>query len=205
MPIQIYQTDIVELRTGSVRFTMKGAFLEVALSTLVSRGELTAELQSYASVYREALISNSPIYEILCYYRIVESIHARRKRLSREAKSRGETLSFTVEQYPLNPEALKRFLDELFIIKPVEWNDFVLGSLLLPEIVGKDFTVIDETYLNPLRDRVAHTILTPKLPELRADDALHVEEINKWVPVTKCIARRLLMNDFPSQLSHAQS
>jgi SEC-C motif len=201
VPIQIYQTDIVELRTQSIRFTIRTAFLEASFGAPLSRGELTSELQSYASVYREALISNSPIYEFICYYRIVESIHARRKRLSREAKSRSESLSFPVEHYPASPETLKQFLDEIFVIKPTTWNDLIVGSLLLPEVVGKEFTVIDESYLKPLRNRAAHTILNPSLPELRADDAIHVEEINRWLPVTKCIARRLLITEFPSQLS----
>jgi hypothetical protein len=199
VPIEIYQTDIAELRTGSIRFTAKNAFLEASFGADLTRGEIPRELHSYASVYREALLSNSPIYEFICYYRIVESIHARRKRLSREARSRGDSLCFAVEHYPLDAEALKKFLDDIFIIKPPQWHDFVLRSLLLPEIVGKEFTLIDERYLKPLRDRVAHTILRPNLPELRADDALHVEEINRWVAVTKCIARRLLINDFPSQ------
>jgi hypothetical protein len=205
VPIEIYQTDIVELRTGSIRFTAKNAFLEASFGADLTRGELPRELQSYASVYREALLSNSPIYEFICYYRVVESIHGRRKRLSREAKSRGESLSFTAERYPASPEALRRLLDEIFLIKPPTWNDIIVGSLLLPEIAGKEFTLIDERYLNPLRDRVAHAILKPNLPELRADDALHLEEVNKWLPVTKCMARRLLINEFPSQLSGSES
>jgi hypothetical protein len=200
VPIEIYQTDIVELQTGSTRFTAKNAFLEASFGADLFRGQIPPELQSYASVYREALLSNSPIYEFICYYRIVESIHGRRKRLSREAKSRGESLSFTAERYPATPETLRQMLDGIFPIKPPTWNDIIVGSLLLPEIVDKEFTLIDERYLNPLRDRVAHTILKPNLPELRADDALHVEEINRWVPVTKCIVRRLLINEFPSQL-----
>jgi hypothetical protein len=192
------------LRTGSIRFSARNAFLEVSSGTLLSHGELSRELQSYASVYREALLSNSPIDEFICYYRIVESIHGRWKRLSREAKSRGESVSFVAELYPATPEALKEFLDEIFVIRPPRWNDIIVGSLLLPEIVDKEFTLIDESYLNPLRDRVAHTILKPNLPELRADDALHVEQINRWLPITKCIARRLLIDEFPSQLSQSQ-
>ena len=56
----------------------------------------------YASLYREALQSNSPFYRFLCLFKIVEGLHKRRGRLTIEAKRQG---TFTSRK-PLIPERI---------------------------------------------------------------------------------------------------
>jgi hypothetical protein len=73
--------------------------------------------------------------------------------------------------------------------------------MLLAEAAGKEFALIDDKYLKPLRNSVAHTILKPDESELKADDALDLEKINRWLSIAKCIARQLLLNDFSAELS----
>ena len=44
---------------------------------------------------------------------------------------------------------------------------------------------------------IAHALF--ELGELKAsfDDGFTSEKVNKWLPVIKCIARRMLRNEFP--------
>ena len=88
VPLSIYQADTKELRKGTVLWTHRNPFLEVRVTAGM---HLTAEpeLRTYASVYREALTTESLPYQFLCFYRVVESLKARRKRLARDATRRG--------------------------------------------------------------------------------------------------------------------
>jgi hypothetical protein len=63
--------------------------------------------------------------------------------------------------------------------------------------------VIDSV-LKPLRDQVAHALTTPKGDlTLSADELLHARQVVLRLPTMKCIVRRMLKNDFPSDfLSH---
>jgi len=81
IPMHIYQVDLEELRTGSRRMSLLAPFKEVPMFRLP--GEMDSELRAYASLYREALISNSPNYQFLCFYKIIEGVRKRQERLTK--------------------------------------------------------------------------------------------------------------------------
>jgi len=80
VPLVIYQVDVKESRRGTRQITNRNPFSEVAMNGIFGF-PITKELMTYGAVYREALTSESTTYQFLCYYRLIESMQARRKRL----------------------------------------------------------------------------------------------------------------------------
>jgi hypothetical protein len=75
-----------------------------------------------------------------------------------------------------------------------------LTSIFLPEILGKSLKYVIDKKLYPLRVDVAHAISsqTGELT-LSIDELLHTQKLNQWFPLTKCIVRRMLKNEFPTE------
>ena len=76
-----------------------------------------------------------------------------------------------------------------------------LESIFQPEALGKQCAAVVAGVLRPLRDKIGHALglLEGEELTLSADELLHTEEVNRWLPLTKCIARRMLKNEFPSE------
>ena len=165
---------------------------------------LTPNFRGYASLYREALNSNSPVYQYLCYFKIIESVRERRKRLGGEAKARSETFARPSEEvFPSNSEELAPWLNALFTVRPPNWDEMVVESLLMPETAGKKFGTIIERQLIPLRTSIAHALFETAGLSLSVDVYETHEKVNRFLPATKCIVRRMLKNEFPSDfLAH---
>jgi hypothetical protein len=51
----------------------------------------------------------------------------------------------------------------------------------------------------PLRVWIAHAILDSGEPTLLADEGLDLQKLTKWLPLAKCIARRMLKVEFPPE------
>ncbi len=198
VPLSIYQVDIKEVRTGTVRMTFMPPFLETPFAVM-PHGQMPADFRGYASMYRESLSSNSPVYQFLCHFKIIESIRVRRARLGEEARKFGRPFVQPQEVFPNDAESLRAWLDTIFALRPPTWDDMTVDSLLLPEIAGRRFGAIFESFLQPLRVEIAHALF--ELGELKAsfDDGFTNERVNRWLPVIKCIARRMLRNEFPKE------
>jgi hypothetical protein len=67
------------------------------------------------------------------------------------------------------------------------------------ESKGKRLMHLVVTELAKLRDEIAHSIMRSGELSLSADDLIKIQRVNKWLPLTRCIARRMLKNDFPTQ------
>jgi hypothetical protein len=85
VPLVIYQVDVKEIRRGTRQITNRNPFSEVSIKGIFGV-PITKELMTYGAVYREALTSESRTYQFLCYYRVIESMQARRKRLRPKAR-----------------------------------------------------------------------------------------------------------------------
>jgi hypothetical protein len=73
-----------------------------------------------------------------------------------------------------------------------------LASLFPDEVMGKGFQHVIDKVLYPIRVHIAHAISSQSGElTLTADELLHTQNIHKWLPLTKCIVRRMLKNDFP--------
>jgi hypothetical protein len=96
VPVNIYQMDVVELRTNTHRISIKAPFKDV-VAWMPPLENASIEQQKYASLYREALNSTSSNYTFLCLYRMIEGLRDRRERLRASAvaaaRQKGETPS----------------------------------------------------------------------------------------------------------------
>lgn len=196
VPLTIYQADVKQLSKGTVQITHRNPFLEVNVAgqVLITAGP---EHRTYASVYREGLTNESPIYQFLCFYRIIESIHKRRKRLEREAKRNRTIYTPPDEIYPSTKEEGRNLLNSIYPAKPPNgWDDLALNSILVSEALGQSFADITDL-LAPIRDNIAHTLLQRFEELVTSDDPLAINKIERWLPAVKSMARVMIKNDFP--------
>ncbi|MDG7001929.1 MAG: hypothetical protein JRN15_22755, partial [Nitrososphaerota archaeon] len=79
-----------------------------------------------------------------------------------------------------------------------------LDAAVPQDLRGRKVSDVIENVLNPIRVKVAHALFgnSGELP-LSSDDLLHSHAITSRLLVSKCLVRRLLKNDFPTDfLSH---
>jgi hypothetical protein len=201
-PLYIEQTDVIELKTNASYMSIHGPFHEAILSSSPPK-RLSRSFLSHASLYREGLNSNSRRYQFLCFYKIIEGIRERRERLSGEARARGESVKVIPERVPSHSDQFVPWLNGIFPVRPAIWKPGELSTIFLPEAKGQKFYRISDDYLSPLRDAIAHSVLDRKELELSADDRIDLWKIAKWLPLTKCIVRRMLKREFPEEfLTH---
>ncbi len=178
--------------------SITNAFWEPPFATLPT-AELKVEFRGYASLYREALGSSSAVYRFLCLFKIIEGLRAKRKRLTREAKRTGTTVAIPDEILPTDTDEIGTWLNAIFPGKR-KWDGLALASAVPPEVRGQNISTVIEKILNPIRDTVAHALLSNKGElTMSADELLHLQQVNKWLSLLRCIARRMLKNDFPGE------
>lgn len=198
MPLAVYQADMIELKTGNRFMSIISPYQERPM-LVAPTGTLSKEFRAYASLYREALNSNTPVFQFLCYFKIIEGIQERRKRLIAEAVAGGRTPPRTPTQIVPTEEA--DFLPWLNAIHHVgrDWDYITLESIFVPEARGKKFNRIIDDYLRPIRVHVAHAVLDSGELALSADEEMDVRQVYKWLSLTKCVVRHMLKSDFPQE------
>lgn len=198
IPIEIGRTHITELTTTTTQVDWTVPYPDVPLA-IRSEGELEQEFRGYASLYREAMNSNSPVHQFLCFFKLIEGIRARRKRIDRAAKAQEQPVPVrSPEATPADKVDFAPWLNRIFHIRR-KWDEMALDSIFLADIRGKDFDWIYDQKLNPLRVDVAHGFLEKGELRLSADELLHTHRVEELLPITKCITRRMLKNEFPNQ------
>ena len=197
IPLHIYQTDIIELRTAAAQMSMIAPFVSVPM--FATPGNLpSAEFLKYASLYREALNSNAVNYQFLCYYKIIEGVTKRRGRILSEARERGQPIGTRPRQVLpcTRPEQLE-WMNSVFPVRR-EWDQMTLDSVFIAPAIGKRINDIIDRDLRDIRNKVAHAVLRSGEPTISIDEAEDVKHVNTWLPLVKCIARFLLREEFPS-------
>ncbi len=202
VPLEICQRETREIATDNIQTSIVTPHFRAPFSVLPTV-QLPPEFRGLASLYREALNTSSVVYQFLCLYKIVEALRARRKRLQRAAKKSGTPCSSPIEVLPGTEKEIAAWLRSLFYARP-DWDLFAIQSAVPVELRGQDMAFVIDSVLKPLRDQVAHALTTPKGDlTLSADELLHARQVVLRLPTMKCIVRRMLKNDFPSDfLSH---
>jgi hypothetical protein len=198
MPISVYQSDMIELATGNRFISIMSPHLENPME-IAPTATMSKEFCSLAGLYREALNSNTPAFQFLCYYKILEGIKKRRQRLIGEAKAAGaEIPKPPLQIVPSNQADFLPWLHAIYgIARP--WDYIMLESIFVAEARGKKFNQIIDDHLRRVRDRIAHAILDSGELTLSADEDLDIREIYKWLSLTKCLVRHMLKSDFPHE------
>ena len=198
MPISVYQSDMIELTTGNRFISIMSPHLERPMQ-IAPTATMTKEFRSVAAMYREALNSNTPAFQFLCYYKILEGIRKRRDRLIAEAKAANAEIPKAPRQVvPPDSTEFLPWLDAIYG-NGRPWDYIMLESIFVPEARGKKFNQIIDDFLRPVRDRIAHAVLDEGELTLSADEDLDIRAIYKWLSLMKCIARHMLKSDFPQE------
>jgi hypothetical protein len=91
---------------------------------------------------------------------------------------------------------LRPWLDAIFPVRPAAWDEMAISSILLPEATGKTFTYLSDSVLTELRHNIAHALFEGGELAISIDDQLKMEAIHRWLPIAKCMTRRMLKNEF---------
>ncbi len=195
VPLHVYQVDATELSTSTSLISILTPFPVTPL-VAVPVETMGSDFRLYASLYREATSSNSPSYQFLCYFKIIEGIRVRHQRRASEAHARGAPIPSSPPEYiPAGPEGQRTWLASLFPLKQ-EWNEIALAEVFPQEAVGRKLNDVVDKELDGIRNKIAHAILRSGEPTALIDDGHDGLLINKWLPLTKCIARAQLRNEF---------
>ncbi len=202
IPLEIGYHETKEITNGSISVSFVSPYLEAPMA-IHATSNFSSEFRSYAALYREALNTNSPVFQFLCLFKIVESLRGRRKRLAREAKRASAVFTDPDEALPGTLAEIKVWLESLFYVRR-EFDLSTLDSAVPQDVRGRKASDVVENVLNPLRIKVAHALFgNPGDVPLSSDDLVHTRSITSRLLLTKCLARRMLKNDFPSEfLSH---
>lgn len=179
IPLNLYQVESTECGTGNKQTSILPAYPPAPLS-IMPTASLDNEFLGYASIYREALNTNSPPYRYLCLYKIIEGIRQRRGRLATEARKRSEQpRKFYREEIPGKTEDFVPWLNAIFSVRPV-WDEMALGQIFVAGTTGRTFGHAADNHMRPLRDKIAHA-LSGASGELTmsSDELLHMREVNK--------------------------
>lgn len=163
---------------------------------------LDEQFSYYASIYREGLNSNSAFYRFLCFYKIIESLIAKRGREAAVKKSEGKDPRKAYEVIPEKQEDLLALLHRLYTYRKA-WDEMGVQQIFPKEVLGKKVTAVRDSYLRPLRLGIAHALLEKGEITVILDKMEYIQQINKWLPLCRIIARWMLLGDFPRECSLA--
>jgi hypothetical protein len=163
---------------------------------------LREEFCHYASIYREGLNANSAFYRFLCFYKIIESLIAKRGRESAALKLADQDPRRAYEVIPEKPEELLALLNRLYTWRKL-WDEMGIGQIFPPEVRGKKITAVRDNHLRPLRLGIAHALLQAGEITVILDKMEYIQQVNKWLPLCRICARWMLLTDFPAECSLA--
>jgi hypothetical protein len=202
VPLFIESIDVMEMRSGSAMLRIVAPFPEQNFS-FGPLPQMSEDYCHYASLYREALQSNSPFYRFLCLFKIVEGLHKRRGRLTIEAKRQGTFTSrkpLIPERVPSNKTEQMRLLKAVYSIRSDSpWDDMFIALTFPVESHEKSIKEVRDDILEKIRDTVAHAVMLDGEPGLSVDDLEDHWKVNKWLPLLRFLARLMLTNDFPNE------
>jgi hypothetical protein len=200
IPLIIELVEVTELATKAKGVSFVAPFAPTTMAVRGSGAFSDREFEHVVALYREAVNSNTPIYRFLCFYKILELSRKRRKRLGLKHKASlkqprpGEQIPFREKQ------AMEAWLNAIFYVNR-DWDDGIFDQVFIPEALGKKINNLVDSELRPIRDRVAHGILDDG-DFLLLDKQEDRERVSKWLPVMRCMARRVMKNDFAEYLEY---
>lgn len=184
-PLEVKATLIVEMNTGSMQLgtVVVGQFRQMPLIP----GRSTVEQRALLASYREGINSTAPLYQVLCFHKVIEGsrgffIHRLRTAKREFANSPNDPLT-------------TRFPADLSNVPDVlPWE-----RTLLQPFLGQTFAEIDEAIGKTMRDAVAH--ITPGTSHRVADYLGDIEACRAIVPVLRLVARQLIRDELNYQES----
>ena len=174
-----------------------GAFAIVEESTLVRRTSVLAlgrivpfhadergvslqEHRALLSAYREGLTSASPLYQIICFFRVIEGVRKVRSTRRQNAATAGVAFDDPEDRIP----------DAGSLPESIAISEF--RHAIAPHFGRKFGAVVDE-HRDVLRNAIAH--LDPESTHVVADKHADIAACEKALPVMRYIAREMLESE----------
>jgi hypothetical protein len=158
------------------------------------------EFCQYASIYREGLNSNSAFYRFLCFYKIIESLIAKRGREAGAKKTAGQDPRRAYETIPEKRGDILALLKRLYPWRDA-WDEMALRHIFPDGVLGQRVTAIRDRHLRALRLGIAHALLDKGEITVILDKIEYIQAVDKWLPLCRICARWMLLSDFPSECS----
>jgi hypothetical protein len=158
------------------------------------------EFCQYASIYREGLNSNSSFYRFLCFYKIIESLIAKRGREGAANKQAGQDPKRPYEVVPEQQNELLALLQRLYPWR-AQWDQMAISQIFPIEVLGQKVTAIRDKHLRPLRLGIAHALLDKGEITVALDKMEYIQAINECLPLCRLCARWMMLGDFPQECS----
>jgi hypothetical protein len=178
-PLEVTGVLLTEQATQTQRF---GATLVGATQPAPAlAGDTTSELRSFLAAYREGLNANSPLYQALSFYKIIEGVTKFHTNRMRAAKKRGAP-------EPADPLAKEIPADRGGLVGMTEWSRDNFTPYL-----GMSFAEIRDAVTDTIRNAVAH--ISPGMDLRVADYAADVRACRAITPVLRYVARELIHDE----------
>lgn len=200
IPLMVFQTDLHEVSTNSHWMAVVNPYFEIP-PVIASEAGGGQEFRAFASMYREALDTNSALYRYLCLYKITEGIRKKRKAKEREATKLGKTYTPPQEVVPGDSSDFVPWLNCLYLVAP-KWTEMHLEAIFRKDAVGRAFLDLigDERPATVLRNEIGHAFTSSSGKEvINLDNKGSHSRVQSWLPLLKCMARRMMRNEFPTE------
>jgi len=175
-PLEVTAISLTEraTQTRQLRTTLVGA-VQPAPETA---GTTTPELRMFLAAYREGLNGNSPLYQALSFYKILEGAAKFHTNRVRAARRRGEPA-------PADPMArqMPTYPEDLADVTVWSRDNFI-------PYLGKSFAEIRDEVTDTIRNAVAH--IAPNMGLRIADYATDIQACRTITPVLRYVARDLI-------------
>lgn len=129
--------------------------------------------------------SNSPNYQFLCLYKIIEGLRERRQRIRAQAAIDARALgaqppSYPDERIPKERTEQVEWLNSILPL-PQKMDDMALNSVFINDAIGRKISnLIDKSKeLHNMRIKIAHAVLESGEPTFSIDEGVYLDEVNK--------------------------
>src|ERR1700682_2891568 len=194
IPLFLWQVDIRDVPTGNYYMRYAAPHQPGRMANVEALYD--PEAAAILSIYREALNSNTPVFQFLCYYKIIERLLQRRGELSVKEKAAGGQPTHAKLLVPLEPKELREWLASVWP-SGIAWSEQQIDEAIRKECRGRSVSDIRDRNLQPLRDSVAHDLFEAGSISYSIDDPESVKRINKWLSTAKTLARFIMNTDIP--------
>jgi hypothetical protein len=197
VPMAVDQVDVIDELSGGQWISAKFPY---GYGVVGENAALRSDMVEHAALYREALNTSSDLYAFLCFYKIIEMIEQQFQGDAANAvKAQLKPLRRDRHMPPKDDDALKLWLAPVFP-QWYEWNRYNLANAVPRDARGLRLAKVRETTLYPLRNEIAHGLLDDK-GLVDVDDPALRKRVKYWLPYTRMMARRLMLERFvPKQL-----
>ena len=105
-----------------------------------------------------------------------------------------------LETVPADENAFKPWMNAIFpTAVRLAWSQMHFDSGCRPEARSKEFSAVFDAFLLPIRNRIAHALTGSGELGYSIDNASDLQSVFHWLPLLKCMVRRTLKNEFPSE------